>query len=157
MPTLFSYLRRFFVLFFIIVTSTEYVFADITGCAINGDTIFYPNDLGNVTYAPWSQSIRSFNGDPVMMSNWTDVSSLPCGTYYYDHSTQTSRPNCIAYNNSGAVVSTGGAVTIIKQKCVVSNLPLDDYIPLIVFGLGSLGFLAIRNQSLLILLNKKND
>ncbi|WP_293789507.1 hypothetical protein [uncultured Pedobacter sp.] len=124
-------------------------YADITGCAINGDTTFYPNDLGYVYYAPYSHTVRSFNGTPTSMSNWSDSSGLACGTYYYDHSTSGSRENCIAYNNDGSVASTGGSVTIIKQKCAAENLPLDSSLYYLLAVCGFYGFFVIKKSKLM--------
>ena len=112
--------------------------ADFNACVVNNDQTFYRNDLGVVG------GVRSFNGTAEAVSNFSDPSSLACGTYYYAHTPGLVRPSCVIQRANGTVLRNDGLVTVIKQKCF-ENVPLDDHIPVVVVLVGFVIFLYLRN------------
>lgn len=138
--------KRIIILFFSALINYNISFAE-TGCAAT-DT---PNPniyTEHYTFAP-NPPLYNLNGPFVTKSS---VAQSNCSNYYYSISSTGPLGSCRLFYQTPSPGGTdyGYLVTYSPLCGVTFPVPLDDYIPLIVIGMGIFGFFLIRKRNLAI-------
>ncbi|WP_421944644.1 hypothetical protein [Pedobacter sp.] len=116
---------------------------DVVGCLYDNDTKLRANPIGNRNpYNPSNPNsgYPAYNGNVYTVVTNKTFANLNCDDYYISYKPADSpSTRCYPYNGTTWTNFNGIIATISRKVC---NVPIDDYIPIVVlvFGISSLFF-----------------